>query len=518
MAGFPLTGVDPNDPIPGILREIRFFQGATNQSGRSRDVVLLGNKVSSGTETVNTLGTVVLDQDDMIRRVGYRSELLLMHRKYIEIDPNANIYFIAIPEAGGSAAGTFTWTVTGPATAATTVRVNCIGESVEASVRSGDTAVTVAAAIRDVVNAQAFWPVTAAVGASVGVNDHVVTVTTANKGPRAEYALNPMRAIVTSVSGVAVAKSAVTNGTGVDSNTTALTVLDSADFYYQVTAQTTKGDGSAGNAAVAVGDAGVGDHAAFVASQSAPTVGKGCIVIFGLGATSSNATTVGLAANNIRCVFVHAINPEWTPAMLAARLAAIKRSAEVAYPSANLTNYGLGSGDLTVLPDPYTKTDRLTRTQIRNELNNGITPIGHTTRGVAYVVRQVTSACQVNATYDYRGREGHIPSAADATWDNIYASYLSQAQDSVAADPPAGQKPLKNVTYPNSLVAIIATELDRAIQFTAGPILDPGKVDEMKASITVQLIPGGLSARVRLFAVQHNNKGQFLFLESSDAA
>jgi hypothetical protein len=30
--GYQMTGVDPNDPIPGIIREILFAQGQVGQS------------------------------------------------------------------------------------------------------------------------------------------------------------------------------------------------------------------------------------------------------------------------------------------------------------------------------------------------------------------------------------------------------------------------------------------------------------------------------------------------------
>lgn len=518
MAGFPLTGVDPNDPIPGIIREIRFQQGLAAGSGKARSVVLIGNKVAAGSEPDDTLGAPIDDQQNMIDRAGYRSELLLMYRAAVAVDPEATYYMIAVPEGPGATASSCTLTLTaspGPgATAVTVAQVSLFGEVVEVTVQTGDLPATIAANLAAAISNQIFWPVTAAVGS--GANAHIVTITCANKGPRGDYVLRTLRAKTAKAVGITVAKSAITSGTVDDDHTAAFAQLDSADIYYQISAKTTLGDGSAGNPAVSPTDSGIGEHAEFVRAQSLPSIGKGCIAIFALCGTSAQAATVGLAVNNVRVVLFHAKNPEWTPAMIAAHYGAVKRVKEIVHPGANLRWYGLKGGDVSQLPDPYTKLDRLSRTEQRSDLNNGVTPIAHTSVGKAYIVRQITTACQTNGNYDYRARSGHIPSCSDYFWDSVKASYASQMQDFVAADPPKGQKPLANVQYPSALRAIVNTEIDRAIDFPGGPYLDPSVLAAMKDATQVAEIAGGLSVRATPVAVKHNNKGQFLFLESSE--
>jgi len=518
MSGFPLTGVDPADPIPGLIREIRFQQGPTQGAGKSRFVVLLGNKVAAGTEPENTLGLPIQGEEDMVERAGYRSELLLMYRVYIAVDPGATVYFIALPEGDNATAASVVLTVTAASAGAsgvTVVQIDLLAERIEVTIATGDTTAVIAAHVAAAITSRLHWPVTAAVGASP--KEHVITVTCANKGPRGEYVLATLRVKIAKNVGIAIVKGAITNGTIDDDNTTALAALGSADIYYQVSAKTTRGDGSPGNPAISATDSGVGEHAEFIKRQSLPEFGKGSIAIFGLGGTSAQAVTVGFAVNNVRCVFAHAKNPEWTPAMIAAHLAAVKRSQEIAHPGANLTDYGLGPDDMFQVPDPWSKADRLSKTEVRAELNNGITPLGHTTTGKAYIIRQITSACHSGGSYDYRAREGHLPSCGDYFWERVESTYRAQMQKFVADDPVKGKKPLANVQYPNALRALINREIDRAIDFPGGPYLDPSKLEAMKASTTVLRLADGLSARCNPVAVVHNNKGQFLLLESSEA-
>src|SRR5262249_16954904 len=151
------------------------------------------------------------------------------------------------------------------------------------------------------------------------------------------------------------------------------------------------------------------------------------------------ATTVATAAaaNNALSFFYHAKNSDWTPAMIAAHCAAVMRAQQIANPAANLTDYGKRSGDIFQIPDPFVKTNRLTPTEIRADLNNGVTPIGFTKQGQAFIVRQITSRSLTGTVNDYRVREGHIPSVLHYFWDTLGARYFTSAQDFVADDPGA---------------------------------------------------------------------------------
>ena len=97
-----LSGVDPNDPIPSVRRELIFGAGP-GSSGVTRDVIIYGNKTASGTETENTLGTPIADDQDAQDRFGPRSEWYAMYRQFVDVDNTATVYGIAVPAATGTA-------------------------------------------------------------------------------------------------------------------------------------------------------------------------------------------------------------------------------------------------------------------------------------------------------------------------------------------------------------------------------------------------------------------------------
>ena len=109
MGGFPLTGIDPADPIPGIIREIKFAQGVSSTPGKTRSVALIGNKTSAGSETVNTLGEYIASDSDCVDRFGIKSEIYAGYKAYVAIDSTAEIYAIAVPDGTGSASRTITF-------------------------------------------------------------------------------------------------------------------------------------------------------------------------------------------------------------------------------------------------------------------------------------------------------------------------------------------------------------------------------------------------------------------------
>ena len=502
MAGFPLSGIDANDPTPGILREIRFAQGASFGSGTSRDVCLLGNKTSAGTETVETLGSAIVDESDCIDRFGNGSEIHMMYRAFNKIPQQATVYAIAVTV--GTGAGTIPVVLATNATANTTLKITVIGETIEVGVLSGDTPTTAGDNVVNKVNQQLHWPVTA--GNSTGT----VTFTSKMAGTRHDYNLNMLRASFTKSAGMTATKGSLTAGSTDDDQTTAIALLEAANMYYQVNSKTT-------TSAPTSTDNGLGEHSTSIKTQVLPVNGKACIGIAGLTGTQTQATTVASDGDMNSPVYflVHAENNDWPASMLAAHYCGIKRSKEIGYAAANLSGYGL-NGELCLFPDPFAKSDRPTSTEIRADLNNGVTPISFTNNGSPYIVRDVTSRSWQGAssTNDYRAREGHIPSVMFKAWDVIGTAYRTTAQDNVDNDPAEGQKPLVNVTYPRDVKSLVGRCIDILINDDAGPLLAPSQSQLMKDSTAVVKITGGISAHVRLVAVEHNLKGQFLLDES----
>lgn len=503
MAGFPLTGIDPSDPIPGIKREIRFAQGDASGAGASRDVLIFGNKTSGGTETADTIGAAIVGLDDCIARFGQRSELTLLYRKYVEIDQDATIYGCAITESGGIAADV-AFTFATNASGSTTVKITVIGETVEVGVESGDTPTVIAVACKDKINSQTHWPLTAANSSGV------LTLTAANVGPRTTNIMDRARMSFTVSAGTTVSKGAVTSGTTADDNTAALAAAAAGEYYYQI------GPYNITSSATAT-DNGLGEHASFITTQALPANGKDQMLFCGLVGTQAQATTVATSVNNVLVQFFHAEDNDWTAGMIAAHCCAAIRSKQIGYASANMTDYGLRSGDIFNIPDPYDKTDRPTTTEVRADLNNGVSPIGFTNSGRSYMVRQIGSYSVLGSFKDYRAREGHIPSAIHKFWATVKAKHFSHKQAVVASEPVQGAKPLEGVTYPSAVRADVIQVMDDMVNNAGGPILDPGTLDKQKGGVVVLELADGISCRARPIACRHHNKSQFLIEEMSSA-
>ena len=279
-----LTGIG-SDPTPAIRREIIFAQGDSLGVGSARIVILIGNKTTAGSETVETLTTQILGDQDMRDRFGARSELYQMWRTYSYIDTNATIYAYPVTEAG--AASTFTLTFAGgAATDTTTMDITWGGLSTSFSVASGDTAIVQAAAYAAAVNSadSGSWPFTAAIGGSG--SEHIVTVTSSNTGDRSPLSTARLLATYRKSVGTTATKSALAGGTTPDDFTTAYaTIANAGTFYYQVSAKTA-------TSAPTPTDNGVGEHAANITTQALPVNGKDQMAIFGLVGTNAEAITV----------------------------------------------------------------------------------------------------------------------------------------------------------------------------------------------------------------------------------
>lgn len=508
--GFPITGIDPNNPTPGTVRELLVAQSPTGTGGGNEDVLIYGNKTSAGSETVNTIGDPLVDLADCIARFGRRSEITWMYREFIAIPQQATVYAVAATEAGTAATRTYTFATA--ASGDSSVIIEWGGYKTYAQIASGDTAITVAAAV---VAAIAAWengdmPFTSAIGG--GGSEHIVTVTTANTGDRTQNILSRLRMTFSKSVSMTVSTGAVGGGATADDFTTAYAQAASGTFPWQINPKIDASPSSTDN--------GMGEGAAYITTQNLPINGKSQLMFFGSVGSASATTTQAIAVNNVNCKMLWAENSPWTPGMLAAHYCAVNRAKAIAHPGANLTGYQPSDSDIFLVPRPYDVADYPTSTEITTALNNGFSPVTFDRLGKPILVRDVTTRSLLSSGInDYRAREGHIPIVLRAFWDDLLRRWNAQKQPFVAADPKRGQKPLAKTTYPNTVKKLIEdTVRDMAGPFIGGsPVLDPGSVDAMVASIEARLITGGISAKCNPIAVMHNNKQQFLIGESSPA-
>jgi hypothetical protein len=62
---------------------------------------------------------------------------------------------------------------------------------------------------------------------------------------------------------------------------------------------------------------------------------------------------------------------------------------------------------------------------------------------------------------------------------------------------------------------VVLASIDALVAWPGGPVLDPSVVDAMKASVEVRRLVNGTSIKMRLEAAKHNDKTQYLILETS---
>lgn len=509
---YTLTGLDINDPTPGTKRELKTNRGRSSGSARVRDTVILCNKLSSvGSASVDGRGDplefpVVITEGraEVIERFGEGSEALLLYDAYVTTDPEGAVALCCVPPGTGSGSVQFTFATA--STAASAVKISCMGEDAYAAIAVGDTADAIKSAVITEVNKQQKWPFTASSG-GVGI----VTLTSKTAGTRHDHFLDRVRMAFTKPCATTVSKGAVTPGSTDDDQTNAILNLDSYEIYYQVNPK-------AITSAPTATDNGIGEHLAMVNASRLPSSGRDQVLIVGVGGTATQAITVagnsGNGMNSEWAFCVHAENNDWSPGMIAAHFAGVLARQERSDPACNLVDYGIRepSSQPFAVPDPYTKTDRPTTTEIKTMLNSGVTPIGFTPTGKPYIVRHVTTRSETSSIKDYRARPGHIPSVITDTSQRIVSAWNAVKQPKIANDPVDGQKPLPGFSYPRDVRGVCATVIDE--QVSRG-ILDPDQLQTMKDSIDVGRLADGVSWRVQIEAVKHLNRSWILFEEVS---
>jgi phage tail sheath gpL-like len=519
-----LTGIDPNDPIPATRRELIFGAGLSS-AGPNREVLMYGNKTTAGTEPTDTLGTFIADDSDAQVRFGVRSELYQMWQKYTAVDGGATIYAIAVPESGGDSAEAH-FTFANNSDAVTTLEITVCGVLLYASVADGDTPTVIALAAADAINAgaNATLPCTA-----VG-NAAVCEITAANAGLRGNFVTGDatdlgIRMRFLKPTATTIVKSIAFPGTMADSGLAAIAEAGKSEFYYQVSpwhqndTSTTLGN----TAGITPTDAQTGELAAMITTQALPINGKEQCMISAFWDDTAASNAVGVDLNSVRSFVFHAEHNDWTPAMIAAQNAAVVRSQQISHPAANFAGYQNGDRTVYQMLTPFAVDDRPTTTEVRADLNNGISPISFSPSGKAYLVRFITTRNEnQNANKDYRARPGHITSVIDFAWNLVKVRWESTKQPFVADNPKSGELPKAATTTPQIVDGMVRQVIDDLTNSTPlgvyqGPILAPDRISEMKSSLVVKKITAGISVSVDFYSVEHLYKGEFTIKETGAA-
>lgn len=515
-----LPGLDPNDPTPGFFRHLVPAAGQSPGISPAYRVLLFGNKTSAGSETVDTLGTFIADDADAQARMGLRSELYAMYLQFTSIDRTAETYFVAVTESvGAEAFASFTFGA-GPATVNSTVEVEGVhGEIFEVAITQGDIASDVADNVRAAFAnaAEGTFPI---IGSGVSP---IVTGTYIHAGPRGTLPINRMRMDFSVPCGLTVAKGAVTAGTVPDDATAAYAAAAAGEFYFRVfpfhaTAAVTPTDNQIGE----------GIHGTNgVVTRGTPSGGQEETVHVGLVGTQAEAAAVATSAgaNSTRAYFYRAENNDLIPAQIAAQSAAIFRRLTVTHPAMpGAVLYTSTDQTPMSIPDPFDPTDRPTPAEIRADLNSGVTPIAFRTSGQSFIPRIITSrSLNSVGNTDFRAREGHITPVIDFFWAQIELWYSENAQPLISENLAEGQKPFPLTSTPRQIeqgIRTVIRDLAGATPVSGifrGPILAPGRLQEMLDSVAVTKFTAGFDARAHVFAVEHLIKGLTTIEEGSPA-
>jgi len=472
-ASIVITGLPANDPVPGAYIDIQFAQGQVAGSGSLHSVLLMGNRTTAGTATVDTTlygpDTAVpcQSEEDVIGLFGAGSELHRMWRRFTAVNRDTTLYLLAVTESPGAAA-TGTITLAPTPTAGGMLRLWVVDEFVDVPIGTGDTPTAVATDAVTKINAMTHWPVTAANAAGV------ITLTAKQKGLRGNLVRYQAAVLGSGVAMTATTAAArLAGGTTADSNTVALGTIAPKRYYYIVSAAE---DATQFGAVVAQ-----------VNSQAMPTTGIRQRAFAGSLDSVANAITVAVGRNAARGEIVWQLGSDWTPAELAANhgaVVALYEAGQMPRPRHNFTGFGNDAVTQASWRVPAPRSGVApTRAEIKAALMNGVSPIASNANGTTYMVDRITTRSLSGATADYRIRDAHKVTVCDFFGDDVLAKTVLQCSGmDIADDAPEGAPiPGPNVLTPSRYKSLVFSVIN---YHAANDQLQ--NVDQIKADTVVQ--------------------------------
>jgi len=461
-----ILGLAASDPVPGLYADLRFGAGVATGSGASRTLVLMGNMLSTGSATVDSVeygpdtAVQLATESDAIALFGSGSELHRMYRRAAGSNPVTPIYAVAVTESVGSKASA-TLTLSGTATSAGSLRVWVCGEFVDVGFITGDGYAAVGDLAVTAINAHAEWPVTA----SHTTGSASLVLTAKQRGLRGNW-LRYGAQVIPSTCGISVSPTSFGFMTGVttaDSNTAALATLATKNHYYQVSAaeDVTQFD--------ALSDQ--------IATMQEPITGIRQRCFAGSVDTISNVITVATTVNNPRAEIVWLAQSDVPPSELAALAASAYALEEAStVPLCNFNGYGGSARTASHWPvrRPLSQAAP-TRAQVKSALNNGVTPVQVSSNGSTSIVRRITSYSLNGSNQDLRVRDTCKVTVPDFWTDDFLAIVASVIEGKNIANDPVDQEPVPaNCVTPRD-IKILSNKLVR--DYAANGLIDnPGEV------------------------------------------
>ena len=442
-----LPGIGANFPNPGTFVWRNFAAGPASGSGAQRKAILIGNLLSSG---VTGAASVIYGPDtavpasteqDWINLFGYGSELHRGFKRFTKANKTTPLYAIGVAQSGGTAASTTVTVATVPS-ANGVARVYINDEFVEYSFSSGDTLLSIVNGIRDAINARQDWGVTATAAVAT------VTITAKQAGPRGNWL--QVQASIRASSGGAMnttitqtTKAFFTSGATADSNTAALAVLATQNFYYQISAAE---DATQFGALVTQ-----------VEANALPTIGI-CDRAFCGGIDSqSNTNTIATGLNAERAGLIWGgADCDIPPFELAcAVMGAVSYLEASTPPRHNFSLFPFTPTDAALWTVPAARSRKqLMAAQITSAITNGVSAVNATPNGQAQLVKLCTTRSLTNSISDSRIRDHHRVTEIDYFGDDLAAKLTLQFGGKDIVDDPAqgAPPPPPTATTPNRIL------------------------------------------------------------------
>jgi phage tail sheath gpL-like len=167
----PLTGLASSNPLPGTYIEIDFAQGQASGPNIVYGALLIGNKLSTGSATVETVvygpygnsPIQLATENDAITLFGQGSEMHRMWRRFVKKNGVTPVYAICVAESAGAQASLVIQLAT-VAAAAGNARAYMGDEFVDTAISLGDSPDVQATNIAASVGTRPNWAATATAG------------------------------------------------------------------------------------------------------------------------------------------------------------------------------------------------------------------------------------------------------------------------------------------------------------------------------------------------------------------
>jgi phage tail sheath gpL-like len=381
------TEIVQSDKTPRTAIAFDKNSGVKQQASTARDVLLVGQMTTGS--AVASVPYELFRENDSEALFGKGSILDFAAKAAFKAHPFVKLSAVAAADAGVKATGTVVFATT--ATGSTTFQLRIAGVIVQIDITTGDTVTQIGDALAAAIGANTSLPVTA-------INAAGTVTLTAKNGGTVGNGIQLRGALAASIGTTVTVAAALSAGTGAVSIAAALAAV-AATRYHEY--------------AILLDDSVSGVAArTHIDAQAGAEVGFGCFAHQAVNGTLGTNTTLALALNAARGSVVSINGSESWSVAIAAAYAAVLSSEEVA-------TRPLNTLPLTgIVPPP--KEKRWLRTETRNLLDNGCTPLVVMPGEKVGIMRSVISGVKNAAgAFDYSTLDITITRGFDDLRDNV---------------------------------------------------------------------------------------------------